>query len=121
MFGTECMRQGFFDGIWVSLVKQKIQDNPDTNWVLPDTRFPNEVNMIKSIGGSVWCIQRGHTPQWFDDYKQHGTKPADVHPSEWAWAHSEFDHVIDNDTNKEDLEEKINYLIQDHLDATLVS
>ena len=121
VFGTECMRQGFFDGIWVSLVKQKIQDNPDTNWVLPDTRFPNEVNMIKSIGGSVWCIQRGHNPQWFDDYKQHGKKPTDVHPSEWAWAHSEFDHVIDNDTNKEDLEEKINYLIQDHLDATLVS
>ena len=24
LFGTDCMRQGFFDGIWVSLVKQKI-------------------------------------------------------------------------------------------------
>ena len=26
IFGTECMRQGFYDGIWVSLVKKKIQD-----------------------------------------------------------------------------------------------
>ena len=26
-FGTECMREGFFDGIWVSLTKKKILDN----------------------------------------------------------------------------------------------
>ena len=49
VFGTECMRHGFFDGVWVSLVKKKIQENPNTNWVLPDTRFPNEVNMIKNL------------------------------------------------------------------------
>ena len=29
VFGTECMRQGFYDGIWVSLVKKKIQENPN--------------------------------------------------------------------------------------------
>ena len=121
VFGTECMRQGFFDGIWVSLVKKKIQDNPKTNWVLPDTRFPNEVNMIKSVGGDVWCIQRGQNPIWFEDYKNNKVKPIDVHPSEWAWAHSKFDHVIDNNEGRIELAEKINYLIQDHLDATLVS
>ena len=27
-FGTECMRDGFHDGIWVSLVKKKLKDNP---------------------------------------------------------------------------------------------
>ena len=121
VFGTECMRQGFFDGIWVSLVKKKIQDNPKTNWVLPDTRFPNEVNMIKSVGGDVWCIQRGQNPTWFDDYKNNRIEPIDVHPSEWAWAHLKFDHVIDNNEGRIELAEKINYLIQDHLDATLVS
>lgn len=121
VFGTECMRQGFFDGIWVSLVKKKIQDNPKTNWVLPDTRFPNEVNMIKSVGGDVWCIQRGQNPTWFDDYKNNRIEPIDVHPSEWAWAHSKFDHVINNNAGRTELEEKINYLIQGHLDATLVS
>ena len=120
-FGTECMRQGFFDGIWVSLVKKKIQDNPKTNWVLPDTRFPNEVDMIKSVGGDVWCIQRGQNPIWFEDYKNNKVKPIDVHPSEWAWAHSKFDHVIDNNEGRIELAEKINYLIQGHLDATLVS
>jgi len=121
VFGTECMRQGFYDGIWVSLVKKRIQENPTTNWVIPDTRFPNEVDMIKSIGGSVWCVKRGQNPQWFDHYKYHGVKPDSVHPSEWAWAHSDFEHVISNDDSVKILQEKINYLIQDHLDANLVS
>ena len=29
LFGTDCMRNGFFDGIWVSLSnKKKILENP---------------------------------------------------------------------------------------------
>ena len=41
LFGTECMRDGFYDGIWVSLTKKKILDNPNTNLFIPDVRFPN--------------------------------------------------------------------------------
>ena len=107
VFGTECMRQGFYDGIWVSLVKKKIQENPDINWVIPDTRFPNEVNMIKSVGGTVWRVKRGENPQWFDHYKYHGVEPKDIHPSEWAWAHSDFDHVITNDDTVAQLHQTI--------------
>lgn len=107
VFGTECMRQGFYDGIWVSLVKKKIQENPTTNWVIPDTRFPNEVDMIKSIDGQVWCIQRGQNPQWFDDYKLNGIEPKDVHASEWAWANSSFDRVIENNASMGKLHQKI--------------
>ena len=107
VFGTECMRRGFYDGIWVSLVKKKIQENPTTNWVIPDTRFPNEVDMIKSVGGSVWCVKRGQNPQWFDRYKYHDVKPDDIHPSEWAWAHSNFDHIITNDDTVAQLHQKI--------------
>ena len=107
VFGTECMRQGFYDGIWVSLVKKKIQDNPTTNWVIPDTRFPNEVDMIKSIGGQVWCIQRGENPQWFDDYKINGIEPKEIHASEWAWANSSFDQIIENNASMGKLHQKI--------------
>ena len=107
VFGTECMRQGFYDGIWVSLVKKKIQDNPTINWVIPDTRFPNEVDMIKTIGGSVWCVQRGDNPQWFNEYKNNNVEPKDIHPSEWAWAHSTFDHTIVNDSTVDDLRSAI--------------
>ena len=107
VFGTECMRQGFYDGIWVSLVKKKIQENPTTNWVIPDTRFPNEVDMIKSVGGQVWCIQRGENPQWFDDYKLNGIEPKEIHASEWAWANSAFDLVIENNSSMGELHQKI--------------
>ena len=111
VFGTECMRQGFYDGIWVSLVKKRIQENPTINWVIPDTRFPNEVNMIKSIGGSVWCVKRGENPLWFDHYKYHGVEPQDTHPSEWAWAHSDFDHTITNDDTVQVLQQNIKTII----------
>jgi len=107
VFGTECMRQGFYDGIWVSLVKKKIQENPTINWVIPDTRFPNEVDMIKSVGGQVWCIQRGQNPQWFDDYKINGIEPKEIHASEWAWANSSFDQIIENNASMGKLHQKI--------------
>ena len=107
VFGTECMRHGFFDGVWVSLVKKKIQENPQTNWVLPDTRFPNEVNMIKSIGGTVWRITRGDDPQWFIDYVQNNIEPKDIHASEWAWSKSGFDDIIANDGSLKQLQQTI--------------
>ena len=50
-FGTECMRVGFFDGIWVSLTKQHLLQNKDKNFVITDVRFPNEAKMIlESVG-----------------------------------------------------------------------
>ena len=89
-FGTECMRNGFYDGIWVSLTKKKIIENPHMNFVLPDTRFPNEAKMLYEIGGEVWRVKRGNDPAWFSEYQELGVEPTDVHPSEWAWAQTKF-------------------------------
>jgi hypothetical protein len=95
-FGTDCMRNGFYDGIWVSLVKQKLLQNPNTNFVIPDVRFPNEANMIQDLGGKIWRIRRGPDPVWFRMYVDIGVEPQDVHKSEWAWANVNFDKTIDN-------------------------
>ena len=95
-FGTDCMRNGFYDGIWVSLVKQEIQQNPNKNYVIPDVRFENEAKMLKSIGGDVWRIRRGPDPVWFRMYVDLQVEPTDVHKSEWAWANIAFDNVLDN-------------------------
>jgi hypothetical protein len=75
MFGTECMRNGFYDGIWVSLAKKKIMDNPQINWVIPDVRFVNEADMIKTVGGLVWWVKRGTLPLWFKIYQDVGVEP----------------------------------------------
>ena len=113
LFGTDCMRNGYFDGIWVSLVKQKIIDNPDTNWVIPDVRFPNEVKMIQNAQGEVWQVRRGDLPVWFIDKRDNGVEPTDVHASEWAWIDkdSEFEQIIQNDGSLEDLLKKIEIIV----------
>lgn len=103
LVGTECMRNGFFDGIWVSIVKQKLLQDINAKWIIPDTRFENEINMLHSVGGKVWRIKRGEDPEWFDAYRHHNIEPEDVHPSEYKWVRSEFDQVIENEGTLEDL------------------
>lgn len=106
-FGTDCMRNGFFDGIWVSLTKKHIIENPKTNFVIPDVRFQNEVQMIKSIGGQVWRVSRGADPVWFRMYQDVGIEPTDVHRSEWDWANTAFDHNIYNEGTLDDLKSQV--------------
>lgn len=115
LVGTECMRDGFYDGIWVSLVKKKLLTYNQENWVIPDTRFPNEVDMIKSIGGNIWRVKRGEDPDWYDPYRENNIEPIDVHPSEFKWVRSDFDQVIDNNSTLDDLQLKVKNLISDHL------
>ena len=113
LFGTDCMRNGYFDGIWVSLVKQKIIDYPDTNWVIPDVRFPNEVKMIQNVQGEVWQVRRGELPGWFIDKRDNNIDPLTVHASEWAWIDKDnsFDHIIQNDDSLEELLIKLKTMV----------
>ena len=114
-FGTECMRNGFSDNIWVSLVKQEILNNPTVNFVIPDVRFKNEVEMVKKLNGQVWVVKRGADPVWFRMYQDIGVEPQDVHRSEWEWAQTDFNQVIYNDSDLDAL----NGQVQDRLASTL--
>jgi len=126
LFGTDCMRNGFYDGIWVSLVKKKLLDNPTGKFVIPDVRFENEANMIKSIGGEIWRVKRGDDPEWWTiaqtQLRQLNSKKKtenivvahkmedqypDVHISEWAWANVDFDAVIENKDSVEFLKNRV--------------
>ena len=102
LFGTDCMRNGFDDGIWVSLVKKELLDNPGRNYVIPDVRFANEVDMIRDVGGEVWEIKRGPDPEWLIEYKTNGKEPK-VHASEWKWIKSKKDLVIENNSTLDEL------------------
>ena len=110
-FGTDCMRHGFDDGIWVSLVKQELVKHPNKNFVIPDVRFPNEANMIKSIHGEVWRVRRGQDPVWMRMYQDIGVEPKDVHESEWRWAKVDFNHIIYNDLGIEELRSQVKGLL----------
>lgn len=106
LFGTDCMRDGFYDGVWVSLLKKTILDNPG-NYVVPDVRFENEIEMIRSIGGEVWEVKRNVDPEWLIEYETTGVEPTTVHPSEWRWIKSKKDEVITNDSTLQDLNRQV--------------
>jgi len=110
-FGTDCMRHGFDDSIWVSLVKQELVKYPKKNFVIPDVRFPNEANMIKSIHGEVWRVKRGQDPVWMRMYQDIGVEPKDVHESEWRWANVDFNSTIYNDLGIDELKSQVKGLL----------
>ena len=111
LFGTECMRNGFFDGVWISFVKKTLIENPDTNYVITDVRFPNEISLINQLNGQVWWVKRGKLPEWFVNYQTMNIIPEDVHPSEWEWAKSDFHHIIENNKSFEDLKNQVEDLL----------
>ena len=113
-FGTDCMRKGFFDGIWVSMVKREIMQNPNTNYVIPDVRFPNEGKMINALGGNVWRVRRGDDPVWLRMYEDIGVEPKEVHQSEYMWCSIDHSAVIDNDKTMDYLKN----LVASHLAST---
>tara|TARA_Y100000114_G_C11743158_1_gene320144 strand:+ start:150 stop:800 length:651 start_codon:yes stop_codon:yes gene_type:complete len=108
LFGTDCMRDGFDNGIWVSLVKKKLLENPNTDFVIPDVRFENEIKMIKEVGGKVWVVIRGQTPNWLIEYQRHDIiPPKNIHSSEYRWVKEKKDVVIDNNGSIEELRDQV--------------
>jgi hypothetical protein len=112
------MRNGFYDGVWVSLVKQEIINNPQNNYIIPDVRFPNEIQIIKSLDGEIWNVRRGELPDWWgyaiqDNNNSDSTLMKDYHPeihqSEWRWIEKDeqFDRIIQNDDTVKTLYSKI--------------
>ena len=107
-FGTEVMRQGMHDSIWIDSCMARYDGKPT---VIADTRFENEIKIIREMGGSILLVKRGQDPDWFTDYVEGNVVPKNVHLSEYAWAKSEYDHLITNDRTLEDLHSKIDDLI----------
>ena len=113
-FGTDCMRNGYYDGIWVSLLKQHILDNPG-NYVIPDVRFRNEQDMIRELSGQIWRVQRGDVPEWYGCAMLDNTtggnlmEAYDIHSSEYKWIdlNNKFDTTIYNNSTLDQLKQLV--------------
>ena len=105
-WGTEVCRFGFHDDIWIASMERKLDTTK--NYVIPDTRFPNEIDMITRLKGQVWHIERGARPSWFDQYQLGGSPPSNLHASEWAWVRSKFNRTIQNNGTLEQLKTSVN-------------
>lgn len=57
--GTECMRRGYDQEVWIRSLHRHIKDNFEhRDWVVPDVRFPNEAEAIRGWGGVVYRVDR---------------------------------------------------------------
>ena len=92
--GTDAMRNGLHDNVWVNALMadyKPICEVTDLgveatipNWIITDTRFPNEAQAIKDKGGIIIRVDRP------------GVYPINDHPSETGLDHWKFDYKIQN-------------------------
>lgn len=119
--GTEAMREGLHRNVWVNALFADYQlfkvgngfsrviksaegipidyeyEVAMPNWIITDTRFPNELEAVKSKGGITIKIVR-------DSGNTVGTQ----HISETALDHvTDWDYVIDNTGTIEELKQKL--------------
>lgn len=81
-FGTNIMRK-MYSPIWINATINKIQQEGSTLSIVPDVRFPNEVEAIRAAGGKVVKLTRQISE--------------DNHESETALNdYNDYDYVIDN-------------------------
>ena len=115
-WGTELCRHNFHEDIWIASLERKLlrltEPNPNTKLVISDIRFPNEMKVIKNLGGKTWCIKRGIDPVWFTTYANGGETPKNIHPSEWEWARESFNCTIKNNGTKDELVSLISSLLR---------
>lgn len=122
--GTDVFRDHFNQDIWVKVLKHKIINSND-NIVVTDVRFPNEVEMIKSVGGKIVQVIRGDLPEWWPVAEELNNKhiygPNDlekwkclegIHPSEYSLAGIiNPDYIIHNDLDLEFLHKKVDDML----------
>jgi hypothetical protein len=113
--GTEAMREGLHTNVWVNALMSDYKPGPFypdvpaedhaefPNWIITDTRFPNEAQAIKDKGGMVIKVDRP------------GVGPVNGHPSEDALKDYNFDYVIHNDGSINDLDNKVIEFINNYI------
>jgi dephospho-CoA kinase len=99
--GTDVFRNHFHQDIWVAAIERKISNMSGV--VITDCRFPNEIDMIKKLNGSILHIYRGELPTWFGSEDI----PKDIHISEILWTKYKFDKTINNNGDIKQLKMKI--------------
>jgi len=110
ILGTDAMRNTLHPDTWVNAlmcyyipysVKGSDYEECESNWIITDLRFPNEMQAVKANGGITIRVVRPSDKEI----------PLDLHPSETALDDAKFDYEIVNDGTIEDLKEKVEGVI----------
>jgi hypothetical protein len=132
-WGTEVCRRGFHDDIWIASLENKLRNSTD-DVVISDCRFPNEIKSIKDAGGIVVRVHRGPEPEWYDAaismnkgdrgnmtwaLSKSKIEELKIHASETAWVGTNFDAVLDNNGDIDDLFKQVKGLVSNLPASTL--
>lgn len=124
-WGTDVLRNHFHDDIWIASVENKLRKTTD-DIVISDCRFPNEISAIKKSGGIVVKVVRGQDPAWMEHAVNYMSGPktigwaiakdalmkAKIHTSEYSWAATDFDAVLDNNSSIDNLYFQVQQVVQ---------
>lgn len=124
--GTESLRDVIDQGIWIHSLERKILQMKDANVVITDVRFPNEIDLIRNLGGKLIRVKRGPEPVWYqtalyqntnemeawNDERSMQYRYPEIHISEWAWIGSQIDGIIHNEGTKNDLRQAVKKCLQ---------
>jgi len=97
--GTDAVRFGFHEDTWVNALMADYKLSllfGYPNWIITDTRFPNEAKAIKDKGGVCIKIERPNNPYTVTSHA------SDTSLRDWN-----FDYYIKNDSTIENLEKKV--------------
>jgi hypothetical protein len=145
LIGTDCGRNIIHPNIWVSSlfseydynfhaikfsVRQGINKPEYPNWIITDTRFPNEANAIKNRGGILINVQRDECPKCGNTTNHHYNKNntgklesilcnecgtffrENSHESETSLdGYKGFNYLIDNSGTLEELIEQVREIL----------
>ncbi len=105
-FGTDVMRHHFRDDIWILNTERKV-NAVDGPVVITDARFPNELDMIRRLGGLVCRVKRGPDPDWKsaaidalagDTDARMALDHLQIHESEWLLIDTPTHVILNNDS-----------------------
>ena len=124
-WGTDVLRAGFHDDIWIASVENKLRSTTD-DIVITDCRFPNEFKAIKNVSGITMRVVRGDQPEWYDAALAYNRGPngnsrwslsknkldkLKVHASEYSSIGLNYDYTVDNNGTIDDLHNTISDIV----------
>jgi len=126
--GTDLFRNNFNQDFWIYVIERKILDViHNNNVVIERVSYLNECEFVKRLDGiTVWVYreyqkwQNLATELYFTkneiirDNLIRMFREMNIHDSEYSLCGYNFDYVIDNVSNLETLEKKVDILIKDY-------
>ena len=105
VLGTEVGRKILGEDTWIDVIEAELADawvaDPNQPQVITGIRFPNEIDMIRSLGGDLIWVERP------------GFGPANGHSSEQALDIGDFDYTLVNGGDLAGLEEIVQRALVD--------